>query len=170
MLKGNEHAFESIYVRCSPSVYRFAFHMTRNSEAAQEITQETFIFLMTRAKAFDPERGSLLCFLLGVARNLARRRNTVPALFESLQAADGAVSAGSDIGFDLDRREQISAVRDAIAALPPRYREVVILCELEELDYAAAAQIVGCPTGTVRSRLHRARNMLALKLQARCCV
>ena len=54
----------------------------------------------------------------------------------------------------------------AIASLPASYREVVVLCELQETSYADAATIVQCPVGTVRSRLHRARALLTTKLAA----
>ena len=66
---------------------------------------------------------------------------------------------------DLTRREGIDALRRAVQALPRRYREVVVLCDLEEVDYADAAVALGCPIGTVRSRLHRARGLLLEKLQ-----
>jgi RNA polymerase sigma-70 factor (ECF subfamily) len=59
----------------------------------------------------------------------------------------------------------VEALRRAVASLPRRYREVVVLCDLEEVDYAEAALALGCPIGTVRSRLHRARVMLAVKLR-----
>ena len=62
------------------------------------------------------------------------------------------------------RREGIEALRRAVQALPRRYREVVVLCDLEELDYAEAAVVLGCPIGTVRSRMHRARALLLEKL------
>lgn len=161
--RGNQQAFEAVYAASSAAVHRFAFHMTRSAEAADEIVQETFLFLIADPGKFDPTRGSLLCFLLGVARNLARRRRdtaTVP-LAET-------IPAGIDFSGQSGRDEEIAAVREAIATLPSRYREVVVLCDLQELDYASAASIVGCPTGTIRSRLHRARALLAARLQARC--
>jgi RNA polymerase sigma-70 factor (ECF subfamily) len=69
----------------------------------------------------------------------------------------------------LSREETIKAVRAAIASLPAPYREVVVLCELQETSYADAAMIVHCPVGTVRSRLHRARALLMTKLEATRC-
>ena len=66
---------------------------------------------------------------------------------------------------DLTHREGIEALRRAVQALPRRYREVVVLCDLEEVDYADAAMALGCPIGTVRSRLHRARALLLEKLK-----
>ena len=66
---------------------------------------------------------------------------------------------------DLTQREGIDALRRAVQALPRRYREVVVLCDLEEVDYADAAVALGCPIGTVRSRLHRARGLLLDKIE-----
>ena len=65
---------------------------------------------------------------------------------------------------DLSRTEAIERVRAAVQALPPVFREVVVLCELNELDYSAASSVIGCPIGTVRSRLHRGRALLTLML------
>jgi RNA polymerase sigma-70 factor, ECF subfamily len=62
-------------------------------------------------------------------------------------------------------QENVSRVRHAIATLPENYREVVILCELEEMSYDDAAAVLDCPVGTVRSRLHRARALLLEKLR-----
>ena len=70
----------------------------------------------------------------------------------------------------LSRGEVVGRVRSAIAALPPAYREAVVLCELEGLDYAAAAAIMGSPVGTVRSRIHRAKALLAAALATECGV
>jgi RNA polymerase sigma-70 factor (ECF subfamily) len=66
---------------------------------------------------------------------------------------------------ELTRTEMVDAVRRAVLSLPERYREVVVLCDLEELSYVESAQILGCAVGTVRSRLHRARALLLEKLQ-----
>jgi RNA polymerase sigma-70 factor (ECF subfamily) len=59
----------------------------------------------------------------------------------------------------------IDNVRRAVLSLPERYREVVVLCELQELSYGETAEILGCAIGTVRSRLHRARGLLLTKLR-----
>jgi RNA polymerase sigma-70 factor (ECF subfamily) len=67
---------------------------------------------------------------------------------------------------DLTRAETIEAVRAAVHSLPPAYREAIVLCEFQELDYATAAGVMACPIGTVRSRLHRARTLLTMKLAA----
>jgi len=60
----------------------------------------------------------------------------------------------------------IASVRQAVLTLPEHYREVVVLCALHEMSYAEAAGVLGCAVGTVRSRLHRARGLLAERLRA----
>jgi RNA polymerase sigma-70 factor (ECF subfamily) len=65
---------------------------------------------------------------------------------------------------DLDRGETIAMVRDAVLSLPGHYREVVVLCDLQEMSYEEAALVLECAVGTVRSRLHRARTLLTEKL------
>jgi RNA polymerase sigma-70 factor (ECF subfamily) len=64
------------------------------------------------------------------------------------------------------RAERIENLRRAVHALPVVYREAVVLCDLEEMSYGDAAAALGCPVGTVRSRLHRARAILAVRLAA----
>jgi RNA polymerase sigma-70 factor (ECF subfamily) len=66
---------------------------------------------------------------------------------------------------ELSRQRDVQHLRRAIVRLPARYREVVVLCDLQGVSYADAAQALGCALGTVRSRLHRARHLLADKLQ-----
>jgi RNA polymerase sigma-70 factor (ECF subfamily) len=75
--------------------------------------------------------------------------------------------ANGDPLAELIDREGIEALRRSVLALPRRYREVVVLCDLEEVDYGEAALVLGCPIGTVRSRLHRARALLLEKLSQR---
>ena len=66
---------------------------------------------------------------------------------------------------NLVRNEEIESVRQAVLGLPLHYREVVVLCELEEMSYGEAAASLGCAVGTVRSRLHRARALLKRRLR-----
>ncbi len=118
---------------------------------------------------FNPERGTLSGYLFGIARKQALRlleRGRVDVAIEgdSEDAALPELSVDDDPLEDLTHHESIEALRRAVAALPRRYREVVALCDLEEIDYADAAAALGCPIGTVRSRLHRARALLFEKL------
>jgi RNA polymerase sigma-70 factor (ECF subfamily) len=105
-------------------------------------------------------------FLYGVARNhvlrvLERNRPGLP-LDDEIEHP----GAGGDALAALTREEMLRSVRQAVLALPAHYREVVVLCDLEEMEYAEAAAALGCAVGTVRSRLHRARGLLMEKLRA----
>ena len=169
MAAGSEDAFGVLYLRWSPSVYRFALHMSGDQPIAEEVTQDTFMTLVRRPSMFDETRGALISWLLGIARNLTRR--ALGASPDDACLDDSAEFAGpTDILSDLTRREMIDAVRQAVLSLPPAYREVVVLCDLQEMDYSDAAAALDCPVGTVRSRLHRGRTILMTKLQARCFV
>jgi RNA polymerase sigma-70 factor (ECF subfamily) len=169
MRAGDEDAFGALYERWSPAVYRFALHMSGDRHIAEEVTQDTFLTMIRKPSMFDQTRGSLIAWLLGIARNMTRRALGTASDDEELdESAD--LAASSDILNDLTRRETIDAVRQAVVSLPAVYREVVVLCDLQEMDYRDAAVALDCPVGTVRSRLHRARTMLMVKLQARCCV
>jgi len=170
MLAGDEEALALLYRRRQPAVYRFALQMCGSKTIAEDVTQEVFLFLMRDGHVFDPARGALSSFLLGVARNHVLRRLRVEQLLAPLaDDADDEVPlhATSDICplEDLTRAETIESVRKAVLSLPPKYREVVVLCELQDVSYVETAEIVGCAIGTVRSRLHRARALLLEKLR-----
>lgn len=157
-----------LYERWSPSVYRFALHMSGDQHMAEEVTQDTFMTLVRQPSMFDETRGAMVSWLVGIARNLTRRALGASPDDECLDDSATDCAATTDILGDLTRRETIEAVRQAVMSLPPVFREVVVLCDLQEMDYRDAAVALDCPVGTVRSRLHRARTMLVAKLQARC--
>ena len=127
--------------------------------------------LIREGQRFDPARGSLSSYLYGVARNQVLRRLERERPFaasldedEGREAAGDAHDARPDPLSELARAETVASVRQAVLALPAHYREVVVLCELQEMSYAEAAGALGCAVGTVRSRLHRARTLLTIKL------
>lgn len=167
--RGDEAAFLALYRRRQASLYRFALQMSGSAATAEDIIQEVFLTLLRAECGFNPERGTLSGYLFGIARKLALRqidRGRMDVALES-DAEDAAfpeLAVDDDALADLTHREGIEALRRAVTALPRRYREVVALCDLEELDYADAAAALGCPIGTVRSRLHRARALLLEKL------
>ena len=169
MLSGDEESFALLYRRRHGGIYRFALQMCGSQQVAEDITQDVFLFLMKDGHVFDPARGSVSSFLFGVARNYLLRRfrgdqATVP-LGDDEEDQPFAVAVNEPGPLDdLTRAETIENVRRAVLSLPERYREVVVLCELQELSYGETAEILGCAIGTVRSRLHRARALLLSKL------
>ena len=166
---GDEGAFLTLYRRRQAGLFRFALHMSGSLPVAEDVTQEVFLALLREDCGFDPERGTLSGYLFGIARKLVLRhlergRSAVILDIDSDDFSQPELAVLDDPLLDLTRREGIDALRRAVQALPRRYREVVVLCDLEEVDYADAAVALGCPIGTVRSRLHRARALLLEKL------
>ncbi|HYL39571.1 MAG TPA: RNA polymerase sigma factor [Bryobacteraceae bacterium] len=174
---GNEQAFLAFYRRHQGSVFRFALQMSGKVEIAEEVTQDVFMVVMGAPKQYDPKRGSVAAFLYGIARNhvlrcLDRERPYLTVLDAPENDYSNRMAADQDLVGELARTERVESLRKAVLALPPAYREVVVLCDLHELDYAEAAAVMGCAIGTVRSRLHRARALLMEKMRAaeRCAV
>jgi RNA polymerase sigma-70 factor, ECF subfamily len=171
-LAGDERAFTELYGRRQAGIYRFALQMCGSESVAEDVVQEVFMALIREGHRFDPSRGSLSSYLYGVARNqvlrrLERDRPFAASLDDAAGhggAADDASDARPDPLSELARAETVATVRQAVLALPAHYREVVVLCELQEMSYAEAAGALGCAVGTVRSRLHRARSLLSGKL------
>jgi RNA polymerase sigma-70 factor (ECF subfamily) len=172
MLTGDEEALAALYRRRHGGIYRFALQMCGSPALAEDITQEVFMVLIRGSHTFDPTRGSLNSFLLGVARNHVLRRLQREQLYVPMEAEEGtdpsamhAAESGNGPLDGLSRNETIESVRRAVLSLPEPYREVVVLCDLQELSYVETAEVLGCAVGTVRSRLHRARALLIAKLR-----
>jgi RNA polymerase sigma-70 factor (ECF subfamily) len=166
MLEGNEDAFTALYRRRQAAVYRFALQMTGSVVVAEDVTQEVFMALIEFGRRFDPARGTLASFLYGIARNLVLRRLEKDRGADA-EAAMEDFACDEDVLEDLTRRETIDQVRRAVLSLPGVYREVVVLCDLQDVSYQDAAEALECPVGTVRSRLNRGRSMLAQKLSGK---
>ena len=172
MLAGDEDALAVLYRRRQGSIYRFALQMSGSPALAEDVTQEVFMVLLRDGKSYDSTRGPLNWFLLGIARNLTRQRLGREHFYAPLEPLENEQSdrppanelqSTSNPLDELTRSQTIEAIRTAVLSLPPRYREVVVLCELQELSYVEAAGILNCAIGTVRSRLHRARALLIEK-------
>jgi RNA polymerase sigma-70 factor, ECF subfamily len=170
--KGDEEAFTLLYRRHQAALYRFALRMTGNAWAAQEIVQDVFMTLMRDPKKYDATRGTLGGFLYGVARNrVMKHLERLPREVSLDEKNDDGTGYGivlqdpSTPATQAEKRERADQVRSAVLDLPAEFREAVVLCELEEKSYEEAAQMAGCPIGTIRSRLHRGRALLMARLE-----
>jgi RNA polymerase sigma-70 factor (ECF subfamily) len=166
IVQGDRDAFGELYRRRRPDVYRFAAHMTGDPAAAEDVTHDVFLAVMHEARRYEAGRAPAVSWLLGIARNHARRRLSKDRALDPMpDAATDRMTVSPDPLAGLARDRQIAALRTALGALPVAYREVVVLCDLQELSYADAARALGCALGTVRSRLHRGHAMLGSRLR-----
>ena len=168
---GDKDAFTALFRRRRDDVYRVALLMTGRPAAAEDVTQDVFLAVMGEARRYEPGRSTVTAWLCGIARNHARRRlerdgRAIP-LHDGEQSPGGEPAIQPDPIADLASARDVEALRRAILTLPVRYREVVVLCDLQELSYADAAAALECAVGTVRSRLHRGRTLLAAKMRRR---
>ncbi len=170
---GDENAFVALYRRRQAGIYRFALRMSGSESVAEDVAQEVFMHLMSGNGNFDATRGSFQAYLFGIARNQVLRRIERDRAYLPINGDEDEHDSPTPEGLivthnplmDLTRRETIDSVRQAVLGLPAHYREAVVLCDLHEMSYLEAAQVLDCAVGTVRSRLHRARAILVQRLR-----
>lgn len=168
--EGDPVAFGEIYFLLRNPIYGFVYRMLNETGAAEDITQEVFIFFIEHPKKYEPLRGSLHSFLCGVARNRImhhlRKSGNRPEINrdETEDYREPKDEIGGDPLGNLLNQELAEKVEESIGKLPPLQREVVILREIEELSYEEIAGITQTELGTVKVRLHRARRALAERL------
>lgn len=165
---GDRDAFAALYRRRRADVYRFALHISGSRAVADDVSQDVFVAVIHDAGRYRPDRAGVVPWLLGIARNHVRRvlheRPTV-ALPDAESETGRTLAVDADPLAGIARREHVLALRRAVLDLPVKYREAVVLCDLQELTYADAATTLACAIGTVRSRLHRGRALLASRLR-----
>lgn len=170
-LAGEETAFLVLYGRLKPPIFRYAYYMTNSKTAAEEVTQEVFVLLLREGKRYKKARGDVAAFAFGIAHNFVRRFQRRERVYQQLPndevlgKVSGSQSGTEGLAAQLIRQQGIERIRIAVASLPDRYRQVIVLCDLCELSYAEAACRLECAVGTVRSRLNRARALLVQKLK-----
>jgi RNA polymerase sigma-70 factor, ECF subfamily len=151
-------------------LYSYALVLTRNHADAEDLVQETYvraIQAMGRLRADSNTKGWLFTILRNIWLNQLRKRRNGPPMVE-IEIDDGAtdrVAEPSKDSHDLYvSKMETEQVRAAIQKLPVNFREIIMLREYEDLSYQEIAGILGCPVGTVMSRLGRARAKLRTQL------
>ncbi|MFZ4792867.1 MAG: RNA polymerase sigma factor [Blastocatellia bacterium] len=178
---GDSDSLGRLYDRWHSTVYRFALRMSGMPALAEDVTQDVFIALVNDGGQYEG-RGKFSSYLLSIARHRTLYRLQQERRFTSISPAeedsdtdnfesqhlppDSRWEIAADPFADLSRTEVVGMVRQAIMALPLRYREVVLLCHLHEMSYSETAEIIGVEIGTVCSRLYRARGLLAQRLES----
>jgi len=163
---GDAEALRAIVERYQDRIFSLIYGIVRDRHEVEDVAQEVFLKVYTRIQAFD-ERSKFYTWLYRVAANAAKdhvkKRIRRPAV--ALEEDDVVPSAGDSPVAHAAAAETRRLVREAIAALPLRYREVLTLRELEGLSYNEIAGVLQISIGTVESRLHRARAKLKRRME-----
>jgi RNA polymerase sigma-70 factor (ECF subfamily) len=172
---GDSEAFSELVRRYQNMAYHVAFRILGNTDDAEDATQDAFLSAYRALKRF--RHGSFRAWLMRIVTNacydsLRRARHRAAASLDSGEDAERQeclVDPGASPEAMAERQDQSRQVQHALAALPPRQRVVVVLRDIQGLDYAEIAQVLRVPVGTVRSRLSRGRRALSDRLlQVEC--
>lgn len=164
--RGDEAAFLTLYQAYRDPVFRFAYRLLGSQELAEDVAHDCFLSLLRQPGRFDSSRASLKTYLLAAVRNLAMKhfrgvRGEDP--LEDLTYQPRMPERSGPLN-QLLEGELSSEVRRAIDSLSPLQRETLVLFEYEELTLSEIAAVIGADIGTVKARLHRARQSLKRQL------
>ena len=164
VLAGEVSAFESIVRRWQGPLINLAYRFCRDRARAEDMAQEAFLRAYKTLHQWRRE-STFSTWLFALATNLYRSElRRIPALAESLDdITEPQDPRPIDGGFEQEKRDEI--VRRAVAALPPKYRDAMILFYFHEMDVASASRSLSLPEGTVKARLSRGREILRSKLE-----
>ncbi|MFH9041136.1 RNA polymerase sigma factor [Streptomyces sp. NPDC017966] len=167
---GDHDAFGDLFDAYARSVYNHAYRLTGEWSTAEDVVSLTFLDAWRLRAKLDEEGGSLRPWLLGIATNVTRNTRRAArrhaAAVARLPRDETVRDFADEVAGRLDDAAQLALVHTALAELRRPEREVLALCVWSGLDYAAAAEALGVPVGTVRSRLSRARTKLAKHLKS----
>lgn len=155
--KRDPAAFEFLIRKYQDRLFNLMYYYIGNRDDAMECVQETFIQFYTRIDSFRGE-SSLFTWLSRIAMNFAisNKRKKKPMTVDYVEQTSREIPETSAI-----RNEVTLQVRDAVRALPDEYRQVIVLRDMEGVEYQEIAEILAIPIGTVKSRIYRARGILA---------
>jgi RNA polymerase sigma-70 factor (ECF subfamily) len=166
---GDAGAWEALLRRCRRTAYLFALQLTGDPDEALDAAQESLLRLFRHRGRFDPAR-PLRPWLLKIVRNTvadSRRRDAVRRRAAETVLAAGGGRSPEDPHGEAERQETRRMVWEALGELDAAAREILILREYHDLPYREIAEVLGIPVGTVMSRLHAARALMARHLRRR---
>jgi RNA polymerase sigma-W factor len=168
-LRGEEKAFEELLHKYRSPVYSICYRMARNHSDAEDLAQEVFIRIFSVLERYDPSY-PFSSWLYRITSNLCidflrREKDRTVSIDKPVSSGDGEMprqipSKGARPDREVESQEMISALEEAIGMLPQHYRIIVILRHQEQLSYEEISDNLGIPLGTVKARIHRARNMI----------
>ncbi len=160
-LRGDTVAFERLFARHEAGLHRFAYHLTGNGTEADDLGQSAWLHALQSLSSYAGH-SSFRAWLHGIALNLYRDQRRKPKLpTVDLDPEQPSARVGSDPQQAAERREEVMGLYAALAELTPEHREVILLVKVQGFSYQEAATALGCPVGTIRSRVHHA--MAALR-------
>ncbi|MDL5203083.1 RNA polymerase sigma factor [Streptomyces sp. ALI-76-A] len=166
---GDHDAFGDLFDAYARSVYNHAYRLTGEWAVAEDVVSLTFLDAWRLRDRLDEEGGSVRPWLLGIATNVTRNTRRAgrrhAAAVSRLPRDETVRDFADEVAGRLDDTARLADVRTALAKLRRTEREVLALCVWSGLDYRAAAEALGVPVGTVRSRLSRARTKLAKHME-----
>ena len=177
-LKGEERAFGELLDKYRTSVFSICLRMVRNRSSAEDIAQEVFVKIFSALDRYDPTY-PFSSWLHRITSNLCidylRREKERTLSLDQPLGGDGedmliqvpSRAAGPDR--EVESREMLAMLEEAITELPEHYRIIVILRHQEELSYEEISETLGIPLGTVKARIHRARNMIMDYFRSKGC-
>ncbi len=174
-LAGDQTAYQRLMARYKSGVFHIVFKMVRNREEADDLVQETFMKAFASLASYR-EEFRFTTWLYRIAANAAidslrKQKIEAMSLDEPVETEEGTVGLEiADTSFNPEenalKKEKGVSILDAIASLPPKYREVIELVHLKEKPYDEIAAILKVPVGTVKARIFRARELLKKKLKS----
>lgn len=159
--EGVNEAFELLYLRNRRAVINFAYQMVHNNEDAADVFQDTFKYIFGKIETYEPT-AKFSTLLFTVARNLCidilrkRRRRHFQQLIPEIDIEDRKPGQEERI----ESREIGERLKDALDQIPESYREVLVLRIIHDKPYEAISEILQCPIGTVKSRIHMGLELL----------
>jgi RNA polymerase sigma-70 factor (ECF subfamily) len=162
VLAGQTDDFRVLVDRYQQSIFRFATGLIGNREGAEDVTQEAFLAAFANLSAYDSSRAAFSTWLFTIARNrcINLLKQRPPIADNEVDSIAGVASADPIVGQELSQH-----LDRALAALPVEQRSAFVLAEIEELPYSEIARIERTTLGTVKSRIHRAKQRLQSLLE-----
>ena len=173
--RGDKHAFDLLVLKYQRKIMRMLSRMIRNPAEIEDVAQEAFIKAYRALPQFRGESAFytwLYRIAINTARNWQMANGRSPSTPNAIETEDGETFSQIDNLTDISTPESLMASRQivetvnaAIDALPDDLRMAIVLREIEGMSYEDIAQSMGCPIGTVRSRIFRAREAIAVQLR-----
>lgn len=175
-LQGNESAFNRLVLKHQSKVFNIIYGVLGNYDDTNEVAQDTFVNVYRGLKKFRKE-SSFSTWLYRIAVNLARNRykkvkriaNVTYSIDEPIKTEEGEIERSipdpATAAGELEKKELRSKIQECVARLPIKYKEIVVMRDMEGMDYKEIEEITGLNMGTIKSRLHRGRWQLKELLQ-----